>query len=75
MEDSEEMQIASRDVENGITFLSLLRMLTNQEIAGSWLVEIEGRLEQQTGREVSQVSRLQEGGRRLVSRVFHRPKK
>ena len=75
MEDSEEMQIASRDVEDGFTFLSLRRMLTNHEIAGSWLVEIEGRLEQQTGLEVPQVSRLQEGGSRLVSRVFHRPKK
>ena len=37
------------------------------------LVEIEGGLEQQTGLEVPLVFGLQEGGRRLLSRVFHRP--
>ena len=39
------------------------------------LVEIEGRLEQQTGLELPQVSRIQGVSRRLVSRVFHRQKK
>ena len=38
------------------------------------LVEIEGGLEQQTGLEVPLVFGLQEGGRRLLSGVFHRPK-
>ena len=37
------------------------------------LVEIEGKLEQQTILEVPLVFGLQEGGRRLLSRVFHRP--
>ena len=36
------------------------------------LVEIEGMLNQQTGLEMPQVSGLQEGGRRLLSRLFHR---
>ena len=39
------------------------------------LVEIEGRLEQQTGLELPQVSRIQGVNIRLVSRVFHRPQK
>ena len=47
------------------------------EISGnSWqlaLVEIEGSLEQQTGLEVPLRSGHQEGGRRLLSMVFHRP--
>ena len=47
------------------------------EISGySWqlaLVEIEESLEQQTGLEVPLGSGHQEGGRRLLSRVFHRP--
>ena len=37
------------------------------------LVEIEGKLEQQTILEVPLVFGLQEGGRRLLSRVFHIP--
>ena len=36
-------------------------------------MEIERRLEQQIDLEVPLVFRLQEGGRRLLSRVFHRP--
>ena len=56
--------------------LSFLCGICSKISGNSWqlaLVEIEGRLEQQTGLEVPLVFGLQEGGRRLLSRVFHRP--
>ena len=62
-------------MENGFIFISYCGGCSR--ISGNGLqlalVEIEQRLEQLTGLEVPLVFGIQDGGRRLLSRVFHRP--